>query len=76
LATKPLFNSKVVREHEWLASINAVSPYDFKIVFEDGSEFYIELKTTEGEFNNKFYISSGELKKMISESLSIIGCII
>jgi hypothetical protein len=72
LASKPLFNRKVVFEHEWLASHNAVSPYDFKIVFEDESEVCVELKTTEGEYNNNFYISSSELRKMVSGDVSIV----
>jgi hypothetical protein len=46
----------------WESQDNAISPYDFTVVIEDGSEIRIEVKTTSGLHSEPFFISVNELR--------------
>lgn len=65
-----IFGKKVVN-HKWVSNVSATSPYDFSITFEDNQILFVELKSTTQNFNSKFYISQGELKKMVSSNVAI-----
>lgn len=45
----------------WMADVNAVSPYDFRVVATGGETFKIDVKSTSGPFENNIHISMAEL---------------
>lgn len=57
-------NNRAIKDFEWISESNAASPFDFKIVRDDGDETVIEVKTTLGEFRRRFHVSYGELYEM------------
>lgn len=50
---------------EWTSSINAVSPYDFRIKSFNSAERVIDAKSTTGAFGNPIHLSLGELRKAV-----------
>jgi hypothetical protein len=54
------------REHEWSSGLNAVSPYDFKLTKPDGSQEFIEVKSTTAGFGAKIHISLNEVRQAAS----------
>ncbi len=53
-----------IRDFEWASSVNAIAPYDFKVINNDGSQVLIDVKTTRGKFDNPIHISLNELRQM------------
>lgn len=51
-----------VKAFEWTASINAVSPYDFRVTKSNGEVRLVDAKSTVGGFNNPIHLSLNELK--------------
>ena len=64
LETKPLINGKRVTRHSWIADRFATAPNDFEVTFDDGESVLLELKSTNGPFRNKIYLSKSELQQM------------
>lgn len=50
-----------IRAFSWVAQSNAAAPYDFSITTTTGMEEHVDVKTTSGEFERAFHLSSGEL---------------
>lgn len=45
----------------WVAQSNAAAPYDFSIMAAAETEKHVDVKTTSGEFERAFHLSTGEL---------------
>jgi tetratricopeptide (TPR) repeat protein len=54
-----------IRDFKWVSKENASSPYDFCIMNMGGEKILIDVKSTQGSFDNLIHISYGELKKMV-----------
>jgi len=52
---------------EWNADENAISPYDFSVQTTSDETLYIEVKSTKGEFDRAFHISTTELGTAITD---------
>jgi hypothetical protein len=46
---------------EWTSNLNAIAPYDFKIMLKDGSPRLLDAKSTSSGFLNPIHVSLGEL---------------
>lgn len=53
----------LISDYEWTSNIFPFYPYDFKFT-RNGSERFIDAKTTKGGFNRKLFVSLNELKMM------------
>ena len=53
-----------VASFEWESAQNAVSPYDFRATDARGTETYIDVKATGGEFERTIHISLAELDEI------------
>ena len=53
-----------IEEFTWDSDVNAVSPYDFRIMHEGVVVTRIDVKSTAGEFARAIHISTGELIEM------------
>lgn len=62
---KSLREKGEIRDFKWISKENAGSPYDFYIVTLDGEKTLIDVKSTQGNFNNLIHISYGELKRIV-----------
>lgn len=51
-----------VAGHEWVAKINAISPFDFRLSMSDGVERHVDAKSTAGPFQNPIHLSLGEIR--------------
>jgi len=54
-----------IRSFKWTSKENAISPYDFYIISNEGEKILIDVKSTQGNFDNLIHISYGELKRMV-----------
>lgn len=54
--------SEGVESYEWVSQINAISPYDFTIVTNNGGSRYADAKSTSGPFVTPLYLSRAEIK--------------
>lgn len=52
--------------YEWTARANAISPYDFKVVFPGGQVRHIDAKTTSNSFSSPLHISLAELQHALT----------
>ncbi|WP_028313650.1 protein NO VEIN domain-containing protein [Desulfatibacillum aliphaticivorans] len=57
-----------LRSFEWVSEKNAVAPYDFELVNNDGTGVILDAKSTTGEFNRIIHVSMNELVEMASAS--------
>lgn len=55
--------------YEWVAQINAVSPFDFSITMDDGTLHHVDAKSSSGKFTTPIYISIGEIKHALSSGV-------
>ena len=53
-----------IRDFTWASDQNAVAPFDFVIILNDGTEIAIDVKSTSGEFERSIHISCAELIEM------------
>ena len=53
-----------IRDYEWVSRDNAIAPYDFLVQESDSSETFIDVKTTEKEFDRTIHLSTNELKQI------------
>lgn len=53
-----------IKSFEWISKIKKYSPYDFSITDNNEAYLFIDVKSTDREFDQKFYISYGELRQM------------
>lgn len=58
-----------IRDFDWVAERNAVSPFDFTVVTADGAEERWEAKSTTGPFERPFHVSAAELLAMATEDI-------
>jgi len=59
-----LEESGTLDSYEWVAKSDAVSPYDFWVSFDGTEKIYVDVKTTEGDFDRLIHASYSELRKM------------
>lgn len=52
-----------IDSYQWVASENAIAPYDFEVVI-DGTKQLIDAKSTGGPFTNPLHVSLAELREM------------
>lgn len=55
--------------HEWVANVNAISPFDFRLAFSRGIERHIDAKSTGGAFSNPLYLSMSELRHAMTSGV-------
>jgi hypothetical protein len=54
-----------IRSSEWVADINAISPFDFLINCLDGTCRQVDAKSTAGSFGNPIHLSLSELQHAV-----------
>ncbi len=54
--------SGAVTGYRWISDENAVAPYDFEVT-EGGKTRLVEVKSTSGDFNRAFHMSTAELEE-------------
>ncbi|MCW4148546.1 DUF3883 domain-containing protein [Halomonas sp. 18H] len=52
-----------IESYQWVASENAIAPYDFEVVH-NGAKQLIDAKSTGGPFSNPIHVSLAELREM------------
>ena len=62
-----LKNKNIIEDYEWRAKINSISPYDFVYLDKNCNLIYVDVKSTENNFENNIHISYNELIKMKEE---------
>lgn len=58
-----------VAEYEWTSSVNAISPYDFKLGMSDGSIRHADAKSTGAGFNTPLYLSMAEIQHAMASGV-------
>jgi len=53
-----------IESYQWVASENAIAPYDFEVVI-NGAKQLIDAKSTGGPFTNPLHVSLAELREMV-----------
>lgn len=53
-----------VRDFAWVSDNDAVSPYDFWVSYDGITKTFIDVKSTQGEFERKIHVSFNELLRM------------
>ena len=61
-----LYENGKIKQFEWASKKNAISPYDFYIINYNDERINLDVKSTNGEFDRRFHISYGELKRIFS----------
>lgn len=62
-------SSGKIKHYEWISLTNAVAPYDFKLVENDGTQVFVDAKSTTGEFARALHVSMNELLEMANHDL-------
>lgn len=55
--------------HEWVANVNAISPFDFKLTLGDASERHVDAKSTSGPFGGPVHFSLGEIRHALTSGV-------
>lgn len=55
----------IVKSFEWTSSINAIAPYDFRVVGRELEERVIDAKSTSGDFLNPIHMSLSEVRRAV-----------
>ncbi|MCD2166747.1 protein NO VEIN domain-containing protein [Comamonas koreensis] len=63
-----------VASHEWTSQINAISPFDFKIMRTDGEIRHIDAKSTAGPYSNPIHLSLSEIHHALSSGVPYSLC--
>jgi hypothetical protein len=50
-----------IANYQWISIENAIAPYDFEILTAEGQKTFIDVKTTEGPFENVIHLSLAEI---------------
>ncbi len=50
-----------IAEFEWVSSLNAIAPFDFRIITVDHETRLLDVKSTSGKFSNPIHISYAEV---------------
>ena len=58
-----------IKDFEWTSSINAISPFDFKVEVHEGMSHVIDVKSTKGPFSNRIHMSFGEIEQAVHGEL-------
>jgi hypothetical protein len=62
--------SHEVESYKWVSQVNAISPYDFKLVTKNGGSRYADAKSTSGPFEAPVYLSTAELKCAVESAMA------
>ena len=57
------------KTHEWVASKDPCSPFDFLISDARGRQRHVDAKSTQGAFENRIYLSAAEIRHAISSGI-------
>lgn len=55
--------------YEWVANVNAISPFDFKLTLKGGIERHVDAKSTSGAFNGPLFLSMSELRHTLKSGV-------
>jgi hypothetical protein len=58
-----------IKSCEWVADVNAISPFDFLINCVDGTIRHVDAKSTAGPFGNPIHLSFGEIQHAIGSGV-------
>jgi hypothetical protein len=58
-----------VASYEWISQINAISPYDFRLVITNGEIRHADAKSTSGKFDAPLYLSTAEILHALSSDV-------
>ncbi|MGB8345847.1 MAG: DUF3883 domain-containing protein [Ktedonobacteraceae bacterium] len=53
-----------IHDFEWVSAQNAISPYDFSIDHDGTGKTFVDVKSTQGEFERVLHVSYNELLQM------------
>jgi hypothetical protein len=56
-----LTEQQTLSSHEWVSSVDAIAPFDFRIVTVAGDTRIADAKSTSGGFQNPIHLSMGEI---------------
>jgi hypothetical protein len=51
---------------EWTSSVNAISPFDFRVIGLAGASRLLDVKSTAGTFSNPIHLSLAEIRTAVS----------
>ncbi len=54
---------------DWVADVNAVSPFDFKLTLKSSSIRHVDAKSTGGAFGNPLYLSMNEMRHALTSGI-------
>jgi hypothetical protein len=63
-----------VAVYEWVADVNAISPFDFKLTLDDGTARHVDAKSTGGAFNSPLYLSMSEIRHALGSGIPYDLC--
>jgi hypothetical protein len=63
-----------LERHDWIASVNAISPFDFKLTLKGGIERHVDAKSTCGAFNSPLYLSMSEVRHALTSGVPYDLC--
>ena len=58
-----------IRSIEWVADVNAISPFDFQINCQDGTVRDVDAKSTAGPFSNPIHLSLSEIQHAVASGV-------
>jgi hypothetical protein len=63
-----------IATHEWVASINAIAPYDFLLTYVGGGHRHVDAKSTAGAFGNHIHLSLSEVHHALNSGVPYHLC--
>ncbi len=54
-------NAGAIESYSWVSAENAIAPFDFRLKPRDGDDGKVEVKSTNGDFNQIFHLSIAQL---------------
>jgi len=57
-----------INSFEWVSRSNVINPYDFWLSYDGVAKIFLDVKSTEGEFQRILHVSYSELKQMSIET--------
>lgn len=63
-----------IAAHEWVASVDAIAPYDFLLTYVDGDSRHVDAKSTAGAFGNPIHLSLSEIHHALSSGIPYHLC--
>lgn len=61
-----LLDAGEIDAFDWTSSLNAISPFDFRVTASSGEARIADAKSTSGDFSNAIHLSYGELYRAVN----------